>query len=179
MYQFGDLGTSKINAFNFDAGIHYKPLKTKWKPNIGLKLNYSSGDKNKEDQKLNTFNPLFVSATFSGLSGYIIPINLLSIHPSVSFKPIKNLTILTDWSAFWRTSKNDGLYASPRFLVREANEITTKYIGNQFGLRATYKMNRNFTFDLDTSYFIAGSFLEKSGTSENIFYISPKISYKF
>ena len=179
MYQFGRLGNANISAFNIGTDTHYRLINSNWKTDFGLKLNWSSGDKNTGDNNVNTFNPMFVNPTFYGLSANIIPINLLSIHPSVHLNPIKKLDILIDWGIFWRASKNDGLYSPPRFLNRNSNGITDRYIGNQFGFKSTFKINHHFILGLNSSYFIAGNFLEKSGTSENIFHISPKISFKF
>lgn len=179
MYQFGKLDDAIISAFSIGTDTHYRLIDTKWTPNLGLKLNWSSGDKNTGDNKLNSFNPLFVNPSFYGISTRITPVNIFSIHPSISINPAQKLTVFIDWGIFWRASKNDGLYAPPSFLIRESGGISDLNIGNQFGVVSYYRINRHFVFDLNISYFIAGSFLEKSGPSENIFHISPKISFKF
>ncbi|PHS67284.1 MAG: hypothetical protein COB12_03815 [Flavobacterium sp.] len=179
MYQFGNLADATISAFSIGTDTHYRLIKTKWLPNLGVKLNWSSGDKKTGDNKINSFNALFANPSFYGISTRITPINIFSIHPSIGLNPTKKLTIFMDWGIFWRASKNDGLYAPPQFLIRESNGISDKYIGNQFGVVSYYRINRHLVFDLHISYFVAGSFLELSGPSENIFHISPKISFKF
>jgi len=179
MYQFGKLGDANISTFNIGTDTHYLLNENKWKPNIGLKLNWSSGDKSLGDNKANTFNPMYVNPSFYSLSSIITPVNIFSAHPSISIKPIPKWTVFMDWSIFWRASKNDGLYTPPRFLIRESDGINERYIGNIIGLKSFYTINRHLIIDLNMSYFITGSFIEKSGDSENVFHISPTISYKF
>ena len=179
VYQFGDLGEANISAFNLETDWHYKLIKTPWQWNPGLKLEYTSGDKNTGDDKLNSFNPMFVNPAYYSLAKSITPVNIISIHPSVSATPIKKLKLYAEYGFFWRTSKNDGLYTPPRFLSRPANGIEDRSLGSQLGLRASYEFDRHLSFDLDMSYFIAGKFQEASGESENIIHIAPTLSYKF
>ena len=179
MYQFGTLGSATVSAFNIGTDTRYRLINTNWMPTFGLRLNWSSGDNNKGDDKLNTFNPLYVNPSFYGISANIIPLNLFSIHPSISISPSEKWNIRMDWGIFWRASKDDGLYALPRFLVREDDGITDKNIGNQFGLSSSYQVNRHLSLKLNMSYFIAGGYLEESGTSDNIFHFAPTVTFKF
>ncbi|WP_298519999.1 alginate export family protein [uncultured Kordia sp.] len=179
IYQFGELGNADINAFNIETDWHYKLINTIWLWNPGLKLEYTSGDKNRGDGKINSFNPLFVNPAYYSLAATITPINLLSVHPSISVKPTEKLMLYTEWAFFWRASKNDGLYQPPRFLNQPANGSGEKDLGSQFGFKASYEFNKHLSFDLDISYFIAGKFQKTSEASENIFHFAPTLSYKF
>ncbi|WP_299674697.1 alginate export family protein [uncultured Tenacibaculum sp.] len=179
IYQFGKLGTNDVSAFNLESDWHYKLINTNWLWNPGLKLEYTSGDKNIGDGKINTFNPLFVNPAYYSLAASITPVNLISLHPSISAKPTEKLKIYAEWAFFWRASENDGLYQPPRFINRLSNGITARDLGNQFGFKASYEFNRHLSFDLDMSYFIAGTFQENNGNSENIFHFAPTLNYKF
>ncbi len=179
MYQFGDLDNATISAFSFEADWHYQLINTVWKPNFGLKVDWSSGDKDTGDTKVNTFNPMFVNPAYFGLAGNVTPVNLISFHPSVKLFPTEKLKLNIEWAAFWRASENDGFYTPPRFIVRNAGGISDKQIGSQTALKANYEFNRHWSFDLDVTHFVAGDFLEASGDSENIFHFAPTVSYKF
>ncbi len=179
IYQFGEIGDSDISAFNIETDYHYELIHTKWTPSIGLKLEYTSGDRKTGDGKINTFNPMFVNPAYYSLAKNITPANMISIHPSITIKPVNKLKLYAEWGMFWRASKHDGLYTPPRFLVRDAGDVTDTTIGHQIGFTANYEFNRHLSFDLDTSYFIAGGFIEQTGESEDIFHIAPTISYKF
>ncbi len=179
IYQFGEIGNSDISAFNIEMDWHYELINTIWRINPGLKLEYTSGDKHLGDGKVNTFNPMFVNPAYYSLAATITPVNMISVHPSVSVQPTEKLNLYAEWGFFWRASKNDGLYSPPRFVARPANGITDKSLGNQLGFKAEYEFNRHLSLELDISYFIAGDFLKESGESENIFHFAPTLSYKF
>ena len=178
-YQFGDIGNSSISAFNIDTDWHYELINTAWRINPGLKLEYTSGDKNVGDGKINSFNPLFVNPAYYSLAATITPVNVAAIHPSVSMRPSEKLYLYAEWGIFWRASEDDGLYQPPRFINRPANGLSERELGNQIGFKASYEFNRHLSLDLDMSYFIAGEFQEASGEAENIFHFAPTLSYKF
>ncbi len=177
--QWGELGNSDIFAYNIETDWKYTIIKNGWKPKLGIKADWSSGDQRAGDGKVGTFNPIFVNPAIYSLAAVNTPANITSLHPNFTFYPMEGLTIYLDYAFIYRTQSNDGLYTPPRFLTREANGIRTKHIGDVFGLQVSYEINRNISFDLRSSYFIASEFIEVSGDSENIFYIAPTVSFKF
>lgn len=179
IFQFGEIGSNDISAFSIDTDWHYDLYHTKWKWSPGLKLEYTSGDKKVNDGKINSFNPMFVNPAFYSLAATITPVNIMSIHPSISLQPIKKLRLYAEWAVFWRASKNDGLYRPTRFINRPANSIPSRNIGHQFGGKAQFEINRTLSIDLDISYFFAGDFLKMSGEAENIFHIAPTANLRF
>lgn len=179
IYQFGKIDTDNISAFSIDTDWHYELVNTDWQWSPGLKLEYTSGDKREGDGKINSFNPMFVNPAFYSLAATVTPVNIMGVHPSVSFRPIEKLKLYAEWAIFWRASKSDALYRPTRFINRPANGIGSRNIGHQFGGKMQYEINRYISFDLDISYFIAGSFLEESGEADNILHIAPTINFKF
>ena len=179
IYQFGDIGRSTISAFNLETDWKYQLTEGGWKPKLGIKLDFSSGDRTIGDDKIQTFNPLFVNPALYSLAGVNTPANLSSFHPNFTVYPLSGFSIFIDYALFYRTSSSDGLYTPPRFLLREANGLDEKHIGDVLGLQVQYEINRNISFDLRSSYFIAGKFIKASGDSENTFYIAPTMNFKF
>ncbi len=179
IYQFGDIGNSTISAFNLETDWKYQLTDGGWKPKLGIKLDFSSGDRSLGDGKIQTFNPLFVNPALYSLAGVNTPANLTSFHPNLTVYPFDDFSIFVDYALFYRTSSDDGLYTPPRFLLREANGLSEKHIGDVLGIQVEYEINRNISFDLRSSYFIAGKFIKASGDSENTFYIAPTVNFKF
>ncbi|WP_405206334.1 alginate export family protein [Aquimarina sp. LLG6339-5] len=179
IYQFGDLDDATISAFNIETDWKYIFINSKWRTTIGIKLDWSTGDKEAEDDKIQTFNPLFVNPAIYSLAGVNTPANLTSFHPNVTVFPAEGFSIYIDYAIFYRTSKNDGLYTPPRFQIREANGLSEKHIGDAVGMQLTYELNRNISFDLRSTYFIPGKFIKASGDSKATFYIAPTVSFKF
>lgn len=179
IYQFGKLGNSDISAFNIETDWKYIFTDTKWRPIIGLKLELSSGDRDLGDERLQTFNPLFVNPAIYSLAAVNTPANLTNIHPSITFFPAKGVSIFIDYAWFFRSSEEDGLYAPPRFQTREANGISDRHIGDALGIIVTYEYNRNISMNLMSSYFIPADYIEASGPSESIFFIAPTVTFLF
>ncbi|MEL6658734.1 MAG: alginate export family protein [Bacteroidota bacterium] len=179
IFQFGELGNSPVTAYNFEADWQYILHTGKWKPTIGLRLDWSSGDSEVGDDKVQTFNPFFVNPALYSLAAVNTPANSTSLHPNFTVYPAEGISIFVDYALFYRTQANDGLYAPPRFLSREANGLTDKHIGDVLGLQFTYEINRNISFDIRSSYFIAGKFIEATGESENTFYVAPTANFRF
>ena len=145
----------------------------------GLKLEFTSGDKDMSDGKINTFNPMFVNPAYYGLAATISPLNIISVHPSVSVKPTEKLKLYAELAFFWRASKDDALYRPTRFINKPVNGITDKSIGNQIGFKTEYEFNRHLSFELEMSYFIIGDFLKAGNDADNVFHIAPTLSYKY
>ncbi len=178
-FQFGETGGKRALGWAFETDWKYQFKDKNWQPELGLKLDVISGDQSFGDDKIQTFNPLFTNPGYFSLAGIIAPVNLVEFHPSFSFQLFKKLKVYLEWASFFRYSKNDGVYAPPRFLNREGQQSEERFIGNQLGCKIAYEFDRHFSFDFDFSYFIAGRFLENTGSHLNMMHIAPSLSYKF
>ncbi len=178
IYQFGNIGDNTISAYNIEVDWQYR-FTTKWRPTIGLKLDWSSGDRESEDGKINSFNPMYVNPAIYSLAVVNTPINLLSYHPSITMFPVRKMMIELEFAFFNRTSLNDGLYSPPNRQVRPANGLSARHIGNTLGLFFVYNYSKHLSFNIRSSYFMTGSFIEQSGESENILQVAPTLQFTF
>ncbi len=179
IFQIGKLDKSDVFAYNFEADWKYLLSNDGWKPQIGLKLDWSSGDQETGDNKVGTFNPIFVNPGIYSLASVNTPANIMSLHPNVSLRPTDKLLIYFDYAFFYRTQTSDGFYRPARFLSTPASVSTEKFLGETFGLLINYEINRNLSFDVVSYYFLTGAFIEESGDVENIFFVAPTMSCKF
>ena len=177
--QFGRISDNKIRAFNVETDWKYVISSLPQSPSIGIKLDWSSGDQKQNDGIVQTFNPLFVNPAIYSLAGVNTPANLTSFHPNITVSPSKNLVVYFEYAVFYRTTTNDGFYAPPRFQTRQADNNRERHIGDVIGVRLAWKVNRNVSLTLMSSYYLAGSFIEGSGPSNNIFFVSPTLDLKF
>lgn len=169
-YQFGKFGTKTISAFSIEGDWHYNLIYTKFKPDLGIKLDYMSGDKNQEDDKLGTFNPYFNNPAYFGLILQVAAMNMFDIHPSIKLQLTEKLSATGEADFYWRAQLNDGLYSGSKALLRASNNIKAYYIGWQSGLKLEYQMNRYLKLSNETYYFVAGHFVSDTGDSQNTFY---------
>ncbi len=179
IYQFGDLAGNTISAFNFETDWKYTISAKKWRPTIGVKLDWSSGDRDLADGRLNSFNPMFVNPGMYSLAAVNTPVNLLSFHPSLLLFPSRKWLINVEYAFFYRSTVEDGFYSPPRIQTRPVNGITARHLGNVIGLFLEYEYNRNAAFDVRSSYFIPASFMKESGASASIFQLASTITLTF
>ena len=177
--QFGRISGNKIRAFNLETDWKYMFASLPQKPTIGVKLDWSSGDQKQSDGVVHTFNPLFVNPGIYSLAGVNTPANLTSFHPNVTVIPAKDVVVYFEYAVFFRTNTNDGFYAPPRFQTRQADNSNERHIGDVIGLRIAWQINRNVSLTIMSSYYLAGSYIEASGPSNNIFFVSPTLDFKF
>jgi hypothetical protein len=169
-YQFGSFGNKTISAYSIEGEWHYNLINTKFKPDLGLKLDYMSGDKNTGDNKLGTFNPYFNNPAYFGLITQVAGMNMFDVHPSAKLNLTEKFNVTAEADIYWRAQLNDGLYNGVKFLTRASNNNTSRFIGWQTGLKLEYEINSNLKLSSETVYFVAEDFVKQTGDSENTFY---------
>jgi len=169
-YQFGKFGNKTISAFAIEGDWHYNLINTKFLPDLGLKLDYISGDKNQSDNQLGTFNPYFNNPAYFGLIAQVAAMNMFDFHPSIKLQFTKKLSATAEADCYWRAQLNDGLYAGSKALLRQAGNNNSRWIGWQSGMRLEYLLNRNIKLTNDTYLFVAGDFVKQTGDAKNTFY---------
>ncbi|MEM1393557.1 MAG: alginate export family protein [Cyanobacteria bacterium P01_H01_bin.150] len=179
IYQFGDLAGNSISAFNFETDWKYIISFENWRPIIGLKLDWSSGDREVGDGNLNSFNPMFVNPATYSLAAVNTPVNLLSFHPSLLLFPSKKWLINLEYAFFYRANELDGFYSPSRIQTRMANGLSERHIGDVVGVFIQYTHNQYLSFDIRSSYFIPAKFIEVSGDSAPIFQFASTATLTF
>jgi len=179
LYQFGDFAACTISAWTLSANISYTFYQNKLKPQVGLKTEAISGDKNYSDGRLNTFNPLFPKGAYFGLAALIGPANLLDGHPYLQFNLSKKLLFATDYDLFWRMNRNDGIYAVNGKIIYSGRQGNSKQIGRQLGTALEYTPNKYLYFRQELTWFSAGDYLKQAGPGKDILMTGSTITLKF
>ena len=179
LYQFGTLNQKSIAAWTVSSFACYNFENIRFKPEIGLKAEIISGDKNSGDTHLETFNPLYPRGAYFGLAALIGPSNLIDIHPSITLNLNDKLVLGFDYDIFWRQTIQDGLYAPNMQLLYSGKDTTERFIGSQLITNLDYEATDFLAFALETGWFNAGSFLKESGTGKDYFYGALTMQFKF
>jgi hypothetical protein len=169
-YQFGKFGYKTISAFSIEGDWHYNLTNTKFKPDLGIKLDYISGDKDQGDSKLGTFNPYFNNPAYFGLIAQVAAMNMFDVHPSAKLNLTEGLSATVEADLYWRAQRNDGLYGASKALLRASNKNGSRWIGWQSGVIVEYEINRYLKLSGHTYYFVSGNFVKETGDSNNTFY---------
>jgi hypothetical protein len=170
LYQWGKFGPGRISAWTVSSNSTYIFRALKRNPQINLKAEIISGDKNYQDEKLNTFNPLFPRGAYFGLASLIGPSNLVDLHPAFIIDVSDAFLYEVDYDAFWRFSVHDGVYGPSALLLYSGKTSEHKFIGSQLATYFIYNPNRFFNLQVELTWFKAGQYLKDVGPGKNILF---------
>ena len=179
VYQFGTIENQSIQAWTVSLYTNYQFNTLKFKPKLGLKTELISGDKSTDDNKLQTFNPLFPRGAYFGLAAILGPSNLYDIHPSIELEINDKMSVAADYDFFWRFSKNDGIYQPNTALIYYSSNSIQRYIGSQLGTSIDYDIQKWFSIKVEATWFQAGSYLKDVSAGKNILFAATTLSYRF
>ena len=180
-YQTGKFNDLKIDAYSILADVNATVLPSK-KGIIGFAANLSSGDKNKGDNKLNTYNLLYAKPAY-GLAVPIGASNIISLYPYIKINLTQKLNMLAQVFFMARNSNQDGTYSPGMTQNRpKPNALFSsdkKTLGQFYVLETNYQQTKNLSFSFDASYFNAGSYPKTTGNGKDVTYFSFKSTFKF
>ena len=177
VYQFGDFGPNTISAWtaSFKMGIPFEWLGQSFE--FSFNTEAISGDADEEDNRLNTFDGLYPRGAYFGRVARFGPSNLLDLHPSLEAK-IGDFTFDIDYVAFWRFSRNDGIYGPPLILDYPALN-DRRFIGHQIGTISAMEINQHIALEFETNIIFPGAFLVESGLDDKLFHAVFTAEFKF
>jgi hypothetical protein len=181
VYQFGSFGAGAIRAGTVSSELGYGFKALPGAPALTLRAEYVSGDRDRANPDLQTFNPLFPKGAYFGQVALIGPANLVDLHPILALQPWadRDFTLSFDWAFFWRARRTDGLYTVPYVLARPGLPAQSAYIGDQLTAEVSWQTTRHLELEVFVTYFRAGAFLRESGTGRNLTYLSPRVTFLF
>jgi hypothetical protein len=176
--QWGTFGHSEIRAWTVASDIGYRILR-RGGTRVGVRADITSGDRDRTDHILGTFNPLFPKGGYFGLIAPTGPLNHVDVHPSIRFSPAARWSLSGSWLFFWRAERDDGLYGVPGNLLRSGEHTRTRFVGHSPGIEVEWQVSRHLSVTGDVALFTAGSFLNESSPSRTITYVAVWTTYKF
>lgn len=176
--QWGSFSESRIRAWTIASDTGYRvPLLGS--PRVGLRADVTSGDRDRNDETLGTFNPLFPRGAYFGLIAPTGPLNHMDLHPSAAFRLQNGWSIAAGWLFFWRTQRDDGLYSVPGNLLRSGEGSRARFVGQSPGLEVKWQVDPHLSFTADVSAFSAGAFLREVPPSRTITYFAAWTTCRF
>jgi hypothetical protein len=165
--QFGETSSAWASHTAFAATINTGyTWQHDWKPRLGIGYDYASGDRNPNDGKDETFDPLY--PTGHRPLGYIDVVGWKNIHnPHATFAvvPVKNLRLQLDGHLFWLAEKQDAWYrANSAVIRRDVTGSSSSFVGSEIDVTATYTPHKRVKLQAGYSHFFAGDFVADTGT---------------
>lgn len=177
VYQFGNFGNQSINAYTVSLKVEKKTTLSNHMFNIGLKTEIISGDKDANDNRLNTFDALYPRGAYFGRVARFGPSNLIDFHPYINTQ-FKKLFIEFDYDIFWRYSTNDGVY-NAALLLEYPSTNNQRFIGQQLGTIVGYKINKHINLEFESNIIFPGAFLKQSNQGDTLYHFVFTTEIKF
>ncbi|MGH9874918.1 MAG: alginate export family protein [Pyrinomonadaceae bacterium] len=181
--QFGSFNCSgnrsDIRAWAFSSDSGDTVSRSALRPRIGLRADFTSGDKNPNDHRLQTFNPLLPGTTYSDTIGLLGAANSIALFPNLRLTPEKKLTIVVGSAFFWRESKRDGIYGINASPLRAGRLSRARFVGALPSFRLDWAIKRHWSYTLILSRFQTGDYLKEAPPGKNTNYATTWLTFRF
>jgi hypothetical protein len=175
--QWGTVGASRIRAWTIASDTGYQ-FSSALRPRLSLRADVTSGDRNRDDRTLGTFNAMFPRGAYFGYIASAGPANHFDLNPQVALQ--KGPVVVTaGWLLFWRHERADGIYTMAGQVLRSAVGTHSLMVGHSPGVGATWQMNPRVTVVGHASIFTAGPFIRETGSTDDSTFIRASVSYRF
>lgn len=177
MLQGGKTLTGKdVEAWFVGAEATYQ-LQGAWNPRLGTRFEFGSGDKNPDDNKSQTFDPLWGRGqSFTPEFGYS---NMMQAGVNLNVNPMPKLSANVGVTLLQRLSRDDGIYSLAPALIRGAYEGQSRDVGLRTTTRFDYTFNPHVSAGFLINHVKAGDFLKETGSNEDLFYTSVFVTTRF
>ena len=138
-----------------------------------------TGDRNRNDHELNTFNCLFARGDYFGDTSLLTGSNTLDLSLLAECSLGARWHTSVQWDRLWRSATTDGLYAPPLIYIRNGRVSDSCDIGNQFTLTTTFSVNCFVTLQVIGADFVAGNFIKAGPTQKNTEGLTFRTQFKF
>lgn len=163
MLQNGSVSDDDVRAFAIATDSGWSWSESAWKPRLGLRTDIISGDRDRHDGTLQTFNALYPNGSYFSEASIIAQANLLDFAANFSVKPKSNLTVTWSINPLWRYSTHDALYTLPLSPLIAGDSSGARYIGTQSQLLSIWQYNAFLSFKVALVKFEPGGFVKKGG----------------
>lgn len=176
MAQWGAFGGQEIEAFGVFADIGRRFDDAPWRPRIGARVTYGSGDRDLTDDKQQTFAPPFPQASWFGQNGLASFSNTAEIAGTLGLSPRDDVSVTMKLSSLWRADTADFLYTAAGPLAGTSGGEA--FIGTGANLGVVWRASQNVTLGGYVSYLDASDTVHDFGGSD-VAYAHMILSLRF
>ena len=193
--QFGSINQANVRrdqeSYAVFASSGYTWKKAWGSPRFGLGYEFGSGDSNPNDGKNQTFENLFgTNHRFYGAMDLFCERNMHIPRLCASLKPVKNLTISSEYLLFWLADTHDYLYPESGS-GRNANGYGRhpgfdSFVGSEIDVVATYSFKGLADLQLGYGHFFVSDYIKQSvgsvaknggAVDANWFYVQARFNF--
>ena len=161
MSQHGRIAGQTIAAAATGASVGYTLDAVSLTPRLGLGVDIATGDRNPNDNRLETFNPLFPNGYY--LADYTGFPNLIHVRPAVTLHPTPVINVTAAVAGQWRETTADAVYVFPGVPVRGTAGSPGRYTGTYGEVRSTWTIAPHYSVLLDVIHYAIGDAVRRAG----------------
>ncbi len=177
--QKGSFAGRTSSAWGAAGEIGHRFVGRPLQPEFSVTADVLSGDRNPDDPRLGTFNPMFPNGKYLGALTPVGPRNMVRIRPSATIRPRADIQVSLTGSAFWRQSEGDGVYSISGFVLRSGRGSAARFVGTQVELAAAWQATPELNLSASASLFDPGRFIRDTGPSRPIRMVGAMANFRF
>jgi len=177
--QGGRFGDAEIRAWSLATDTGYTFDGVAGQPRVVLLLAVATGDRNPDDHRLGTLNPLYPRGNYFGDEATLGPRNFFNIQPALTLRLAPRVQLNANLDFFWRHSTRDGAYAPNGMLIRAAGDSRARYVATIASLGATWTLAPGWSSTAVVAYAQPGAFLRETGADDALSFVSVGLQYRF
>ncbi|OHT19280.1 hypothetical protein BHE75_01265 [Sphingomonas haloaromaticamans] len=179
VWQFGHFAGAPIRAWTLGTELVRSFPDTPLKPQLTLRANIVSGDHDRDDPRLQTFNALFPKGKYFGELSPIGPYNIVNAHLGAGIDLGHGFGLGLAGMAFWRESTGDGIYDIPGHLIRSGEGSDARFVGKEAEATLSWLATPELEISASLSFFKPGAFIRDTGPARTIRMIGLESNFRF
>jgi len=179
VYQFGRFDGGTISAWTVGTELSRAFPDVPLSPDLTLRANMASGNRNSADGRLGTFNALFPKGKYFGELSPIGPYNMMNLHPTVGLQLTPTISASVSAAAYWRQSLGDGVYDIPGNLIRASGTGRARFVGKQVEATVAWQATAELELSASVSTFAPGAFIRQTGAARSIHMLGLESNFRF
>jgi hypothetical protein len=168
MIQRGRFGGQSIRAWGMGLTAGYT-FDAPWSPRLGIRFDAGSGDRDRSDGILGTFNPLFPRGAYFNESALTSFANLRALRFSLGAAPVKAVQVEASVLVRGRESRTDSIYLQPFTPLAPASAAGGRYVGTALQLDASWQLDVHTKIQGEVVYQTAGKAIRALGGEDVCF----------
>ena len=160
----------------FDVGWRFSGLAGQ--PRLGVSGGRASGDTQRGDGKLGTFDPVYPNLSYFTDASPIYPGNSADIEPNITFFPFAGVTVQTGIDILWRVSNQDAVYVPPGIpLIAGAGQAPSHEVSLPY-IRGSWAPDAHWLIELSYVSILPDALIEQAG-GHRAQYFRSAITWRF
>jgi hypothetical protein len=143
-----------------------------------VKFDVASGDRDANDGRQETFDPLFFKSGYFNDASLLRPSNLIDLHPSLTVQPANGVQVNGGVDVFWRYSTRDAIYDPAGFIQIPVTNNRSNYLGTALDLNVSWRLQRHALLSASYVYFLTDNYVKSAGGGK-VGYFSATLSLQF